>query len=232
MSQWSQFAVYPNRVFNNNKIKIHKNMENPEGVRKYSPEQEGSLENDRTVSDAELIKGGARWKLDEATGEKKNLEITEDQAINMKMEREGGIVDNLGTYIRMNKVIMLPLNSKEVGEQKGLKEVLEQSKGKVWMETYASGFECIFVDKDGNVAKFFVDENGSGIKSLSKEARTIRFGGTKTIYTEIGRQLKELGFKYQEQGNYLDHRISVASEKYQKAIEKEQEDSKDNGFSF
>ncbi len=68
-------------------------IEKPEEGKAYTPEQKAALENDRTVSDAELIKGGAHWKLNEITGEKINLEITEGQAINMKMEKEGGMVD-------------------------------------------------------------------------------------------------------------------------------------------
>ncbi len=132
----------------------------------------------------------------------------------------------------MNKVVELPFDSEEVAEQEGLKELLEQSKGKIWIEEgYRGDYEGTFVDKDGNVAKFFIDREGNGIKSLSEEARTVK-GVTQLVSSAIIRQVSELGFKYQEPGIYLDYRIIKAGEKYRRAIEKEQEDSKDKGFNF
>lgn len=48
-----------------------------EGTPKYTPEQIAELEKSRTISDAELLKGGAEYVVDEK--EEKRLEITKKQ---------------------------------------------------------------------------------------------------------------------------------------------------------
>ena len=49
----------------------------PEGKPKYTPEQIAELEKSRTISDAELLKGGAEYVVDEK--EEKRLGITKKQ---------------------------------------------------------------------------------------------------------------------------------------------------------
>lgn len=50
----------------------------PEGAPKYTPEQIAELEKSRIISDAELLKGGAEYMVDE-NGEKRGLSITEEK---------------------------------------------------------------------------------------------------------------------------------------------------------
>lgn len=52
-----------------------------------TPKEQAELEKSRTLSDAELIKGGAEYKIDEETREKR-LEVTKEQFLQEKREEE------------------------------------------------------------------------------------------------------------------------------------------------
>ena len=58
-----------------------------EGPKQKTPEEIAEIEKSRTISDAELLKGGAEYAVDERE-EKKNLLITEDQRYNIIKEHE------------------------------------------------------------------------------------------------------------------------------------------------
>jgi hypothetical protein len=197
-------------------------------MEKFTPEQETGLENDRTVSDAELIKGGAGWKRDEQTGERTNLEITEDQAKELNMEHEGGIVDNLGTYIRMNKRVLLPFDSVQVEKRERTKKFLEDSKGCVWK---SSDNKYQFIDKDNNLVAFDVDPDK--IKSLSEQARTTK-GVTASLESAIQKELNSLGFR-DSTINYDNLRwagIPDAVDSRLREVEDEQRKADSKEFSF
>lgn len=67
-----------------------------EGTPKYTPEQIAELEKSRTISDAELLKGGAEYVVDEK-GEKR-LEIT-------KKQLEGKAPDRIEMEKSLNSIL-------------------------------------------------------------------------------------------------------------------------------
>lgn len=55
--------------------------------KQYTPEEMAELEKSRTISDAELLKGGAEYEVDENGGKK--LRVTKEQEIGLDAEHRG-----------------------------------------------------------------------------------------------------------------------------------------------
>lgn len=63
-----------------------------EQPKQYTPEEIAEIEKSRTVSDAELLKEGAEYEINEK-GEKENFSLTEHQAQWAKKKMESGILE-------------------------------------------------------------------------------------------------------------------------------------------
>jgi hypothetical protein len=169
-------------------------FEEPKAGNDYSPEQQEALEGQRTISDAELVKGGAKWKI--RTDGKKTLQITPEQAAEAREEKEG-LADTLGTYIRMHKRIAIPKQGDELTpHDKFFAEDLDENKGAIWDGggDLRDTQEFYFVDRNGDLCVFDLDVDK--VKSLHKarEEAKSRGGALDPLKKAVQQELTALGF--------------------------------------
>lgn len=129
---------------------------------KHTPEEMDKIQKKRSLSDAELIKGGAEYRPTPGVDGKVDLELTYEQKetirLEKELEKEGSVYDDLATYIRLNKRVVCP--KEELSEE--LKEEILKNKGVVWKQ---GDIVYRFIDKDGNITGFKEPQIGE-IKSL------------------------------------------------------------------
>lgn len=144
------------------------------------------------------------------------------------MEKEGR-TENLESYLRLHKEIVLPYN--EI-DNETIKQIVEDNKGLRQLRfSGADNFELRYIDKDGNVAKveIFTDK----IDEMKSEGRINRgkMPNSSRPWKKINERLNEMGFPLLEDdedgsGSYGDageiwHKINWATEKYKEKLEKE-----------
>jgi hypothetical protein len=204
-----------------------------EAKNNYTPEQQASLEKQRTISDAELLKRGAEYELDENGGKK--FLIKERQAQELREEKEG-MADTLGTYIRMHKSIVIPNGGDDltpadqmVGRSnEPLSKIFQERKGSVW-PTGPYSLEYYFIDKDGDLATFALDP--AKVKSLE----AVSTSDVQERDSAIKAELFGLGFTLIDTHNYEDNLtfdIIDLMRKRRDAAKKKENEEKGKGFSF
>ena len=160
-----------------------------------------------------------------------------------RLEKEGR-AENLGTYIKMHKEIVLP-NDKidldipdiKLTYLQNLKKDLLQNKGLVWYgdERGDEGKDIFYIDKDGNVVKVIIDP--AKISSLKdafiKEERIAGFSNKydrRKLYELISQEFKDLGLNEVYQTQDLPLLINNTIRGYNKKIESDLENKKKQGF--
>lgn len=202
---------------------------------KFSPEERAKIQKERTLSDAELIKGGAEYRSDEKG--KLELEPTANSKEAIRLEKEGGVYDDLANYIRFNKVIILP--NEEIGEK--TREAVAANKGAIWSEDKSIYW---YIDKDGNIAQFKVDpEKIKSLKGAIIEGGSMGEGSYMTLgngkllsYGKLSelmnQELIKNGFKSLAYGSQLSLQISSEARNYRRRIMKEEGERKEKEFNF
>jgi hypothetical protein len=172
------------------------------------------------------VQGGAIWNHD-GKRENANLEITGGQAQELNYGAERRLAETLGTYVHMNKIILVSIDESEINPQ--LKEELLKSKGSCYASLNGGNSFMRYIDKDGNIAE--VDLRLDNIASLSEEKRTRR-GFIMPPIGAINIELESLGFTVINADSKLAGMIDAAVDDKLGRIKKEAKDQTNKSFSF
>jgi|SRR3989344_8049128 len=107
-------------------------------------ESMGKIYDERTKSDAELIQGGATHEF--VGAENPRLTVTTEQREKIRLDHEGGMYPDAATYIKINKVILVPAEK--------VPNNIKELSGNGWL---GSDETLTFIDKDGNIARAKID---------------------------------------------------------------------------
>lgn len=129
-----------------------------------------------------------------------------------KLETEGR-VENLATYIRLNKQIFLPIDSPEA---KSLDvEKMKSAKG----ESYLSHGCLEYIDKDGNFCKVIIIQDA--IAEIAKDN-----------FSDIKAKLQDLGFRFPANLSNTFLRADHSIGEYQSRLSREYQEKTKTEFDF
>ena len=164
-----------------------------------------------------------------------------DAAVLIRKEEEGrkprerlyaeGKAENLETYIKMHKEIVLPISARYSSEgttvvSEQLEKNLLQNKGLVYFG--GDGLDIYYIDKDGNVAKVVIDP--TKISSLNEAFRDdIHWDGRK-LDELIRQELKGLNMNEVNQYESLPVLIEDSIIEYNRDIQRKLKNKKKQEF--
>lgn len=171
-----------------------------------SLEEIAKIKDERILSDAELIKGGASHIPTEQGG----LELTARQKDEAKMEHEGELYPDVVSYVKMNKEIIVP--AEEVPEE------IKKEIGTGWLTS--ENFS--FIDQEGNfvqIMPIFYDKISSIAGKKREQEQTEQFK----------KELEDAGFSFRYS---MPFDLVKAIDNYQKKVSKANEASRKEKFDF
>ena len=176
----------------------------------FSLEEVAKMKQERTLSDAELIKGGASYIATEQGG----LELTKKQKEEIRMEHEGDLWPDAATYVKINKKIVLPAED--------VPETVREQKGKGWIADKLFRY----IDKDGNLAR--VDIDYEKILSFAKRGRLSSATGAED---QLKEELGERGFDIAGEGR-MPGEIAQAIHTYEQKVREQMKEKAKREFDF
>lgn len=135
----------------------------------YTPKEMEELEKSRRETDAELIKGGADYKINVITG---------DQQEKIEKEHEGEWAPDVASWVRLHKEIACPKEEIDPEERKRI----ELNIGALIPQ---GDLYYLFIDNEGNIA---------GFRIIPEKIETLKNLNSIDVVSRIPRELEEKGF--------------------------------------
>lgn len=165
-------------------------------------QNENGKDKKQIEADIDLIRRGASYEI---TG------MPADLADELIAEQRGELYPDLASFIKLNKTIVCPKDemSEDIAEQ------LKNAKGIISLRTFYDGY--LFVDAEGNVAKF------------SSDLSQVR--SKKDPHYDFQSDLEKIGFRIDNQSYYINFMLR-AMEIYQRKVADTQRKEKKDGFNL
>lgn len=203
-------------------------MENTMGGQKSLTPEDLEKIKTRTISDADLYKGGAEsMEIPSKNSGESNvvLQATEEQKRMGELEMMGEKVDTLKDYIRISKKIEVPAEDKiriASGREKGnMNYIASLASGSyLFYQRDPDNLGVYFIDKDGNIASVLLER-----EDMSKKVKEFEGWSSEKIRDVLESRLNSLGFSQAPRsisGYLADVIIFFREEVLAKEREKEQ----------